>query len=169
MAEENLNSIKDENSDGTSISQIEKKLTQINPKIFEGLKKERKDQIIQSVVLTLSKTHIGPLPDVETLTGYANLIPDGANRIMTMAESQVNHRISMESSVVKGQTVQSILGQVFAFIIAISFLACATYCILEGHDWPGALLGAGGVTALVTAFIKGRNYQSRNLASKNPK
>jgi hypothetical protein len=85
-----------------------------------------------------------------------------------MAEKQIEHRIKMEDKVIGGQMFQSNLGQVFAFIITLGFLSCATYCILKGHDWPGAVLGAGGLTALVTAFIKGKTHQKKDLAAKWP-
>ena len=162
------NEEENQNSETTKLVELEKKLIQLNPKIFEGVKKEKKDQLIQSFAITLSKTHIGPLPDPETLEGYARLIPDGANRVMNMAEKQMEHRMFMERKVIGGQIFQSNLGQLLAFVIAISFLSCATYCILNGHEWPGTILGAGGLTALVTAFIKGKEAQRKNLAAKKP-
>ncbi len=43
----------------------------------------------------------GPLPHPSILESYNNIIPDGAERIMAMAERQLNHRIETESFVAR--------------------------------------------------------------------
>ena len=164
MSEENSSEEATENS----LSKIEKKLVEVDPKVFDGIPKQKKQQIIKSLVVTMHKTHIGPLPDPETLTEYSTLIPDGANRIMQMAEKQLEHRMKMENKVVSGQMLQSNIGQFLAFLIGIAAISASTYCIIQGHEWPGSLLGVGGLTSLVTAFIKGKNQQRENLDKKRP-
>jgi hypothetical protein len=67
-----------------------------------------------------------------------------------------------------GQIFQSNLGQIFALVIGLSAIGCATYVILQGHEWAGSIIGVGGITGLVTAFIKGKDYQQKNLSNKNP-
>ncbi len=47
--------------------------------------------------------------------------------------------------------------------------AASTYCIVTGHEWSGSILGIGGLTGLVTAFIKGRSHQEKNLEEKRPR
>ncbi|MGO2103477.1 MAG: DUF2335 domain-containing protein [Psychroflexus halocasei] len=49
-----------------------------------------------SFTLIQEKSHSGPLPDAETLVRYDSVIPEGAYRIMKMAENQQNHRISIK-------------------------------------------------------------------------
>ena len=157
------------NGENDSISKIESKLVEIDPKVFEGISKQKKQQIIKSFVVTMHKTHIGPLPDAETLAEYSVLIPNGADRIMKMAEQQLQHRMSMENSVVKGQMLQSNIGQILAFLIGLAAIGAATYCIVTGHEWAGSILGVGGLTGLVTAFIRGKSQQSRSLEEKRPR
>jgi uncharacterized membrane protein len=157
------------NEDNNSIRKIESQLVEFDPKIFEGISQDKKQRIIKSVVLTMHKSHKGPLPDAETLKEYSVLIPNGADRIMKMAEQQLQHRMSMENSVVKGQMLQSNIGQVLAFLIGLAAIGAATYCIINGHDFSGSILGVGGLTSLVTAFIKGKSQQSRNLEERHPK
>ena len=162
---------KNEDLENGSISKYEKQLTAIDPKIFEGLTQEKKQQIIKSVVVTLHKTHVGPLPDPQTMAEYSTIIPNGADRIMQMAEKQLDHRMKMENKVVGGQMLQSNLGQILAFLIGLAALLASTYCIINNHEWAGSILGIGGLTGLVTAFIKGRSSQEANLKEKrlNPK
>lgn len=161
MADEQTNP---EPQKGSGIEKIDKKLVQENPNLFQGIPKERRLQIIRT--LLIQKSHIGPLPDVETLDGYARLIPDGAERIMQMAERQQAHRISLEDKVVSGQITQSNIGQWLAFFIGLAALGGAVYCIAIGAEIGGSVLGVGGITGLVTAFIQGRKSQEKELKEK---
>lgn len=148
--------------------EIASKLKKVDPKIFEGLSKEKRQQIIQSFAF-IQKTHIGPLPDPETYEEYARIIPNGADRIMKMAESQSGHRMAMEKKVISGQLIQSNIGQFLAFTICIAAILCGTYCIILGHDTSGSFLSLAGLTGIVTAFIQGKKRQSENLQSKKHK
>lgn len=160
---------KNDESENGNLAQVEKQLTEIDPKIFEGIPKQKKQQIIKSLVVTMHKTHIGPLPDPQTLSEYSAIIPNAADRIMTMAEKQLDHRMKMENMVIRGQMLQSNIGQFLAFFIGIAALSASTYCIVTGHEWSGTFLGIGGLTSLVTAFIKGRSQQEKSLAQKQPR
>lgn len=162
MAEDKL----PEENNQVSITQIEKELTSVNPKIFEGVNPQKKHQILKGFAFTMQRVHIGPLPDPETLREYSALIPNGAERIMAMAEKQQDHRISLEKKVISGQILQSNIGQFLAFFIGIAALSAATYCSVNGHEFTGVALGVGGLTGLVTAFIQGRKRQVKNLQEK---
>jgi uncharacterized membrane protein len=153
--------------DNGNLAKVEKQLTKIDPKIFEGIPNQKKQQIMKSLVVTMHKTHIGPLPDPETLSEYSAIIPNGAERIMKMTEKQLDHRMQMENKVVGGQMFQSNLGQIFAFLIGLAALGSSTYCIVSGYEWGGSIIGIGGLTSLVTAFIKGRSSQEKNLEEKS--
>ncbi len=103
-----------ESSENQNLAKVEKQLTDFDPTIFEGIPKLKKQQIIKSLVVTMHKTHIGPLPDPETLSEYDAIIPNGAERIMQMAEKQLEHRLKMENKVISGQMQQSNIGQILA-------------------------------------------------------
>lgn len=164
MAEETK--LPEETNQNKELEIVEKQLIEVNPKLFEGVPKQKRQLIIQSILSI--KSHSGPLPDIETLSGYANLIPNGADRIMKMAEAQLAHRMKIENKVIGGQMLQSNIGQFLAFLIGLSALAAATYCISAGHEWSGSILGTGGMVGLVTAFIQGKKKQTTNLAEKRP-
>jgi uncharacterized membrane protein len=151
------------------LTQIEKELHQVDPKVFDGVNKQKKQQIVKTVVHAIQRIHVGPIPDPSTLAEYNNIIPNGAERIMAMAEKQSDHRMKMESEVIHRQMNQSNLGQVFAFIIGLAALGSATYCILQGFQWAGGFIGVGGLTSLVTAFIQGKKSQDATLAEKKPR
>lgn len=134
-------------------------------KILESVPKEKREQVISQIV-SMERTHIGPLPDPQTLQSYADIIPDGANRVMKMAENQLEHRMYIEKKAIRGQLNQSNIGQILAFIIGIFAIGCGTYCIVSGHDWSGSILGGAGVIGLVTAFIQGKKEQQKDLDRK---
>jgi uncharacterized membrane protein len=162
------------NNENGTLESLEKALVQKDPKIFDGIPKTQRKEIIKKVAFsvqqfTVQHTHMGPLPDPDTLAKYTSLIPNGAERIMLMAEKQSDHRMKLESMVVTSQIKQSNLGQIFAFLIGLAALGASTYCIISGYEWGGSILGVGGLTSLVTAFIKGRSQQEKSLAEKRPR
>lgn len=80
------------------LKELEQDLKSLNPKIFNGLSKDKKQELLHSFALTVYKSHSGPLPDPESLVDYDKVIPNGADRLMKMAEKQQDHRISIENS-----------------------------------------------------------------------
>ena len=127
---------------------------------------EKKERLISLVKAEFMTVHKGPLPDPETLRQYSEIIPNGADRVMKMAEDQLAHRIKIESKVIGSQTLESKLGQIFALIIGLSFLAGGVWVILEGHSVAGTILSTVDIVALVSVFIYGRQYQKRDLSKK---
>lgn len=150
------------------LSKIEKEAIELDPDAFNGVNADKRHKIIKAVAVSVSKTHTGPIPDPETLEGYNLIIPNGADRIMTMAEKQSEHRMKLETKLITGQQNQSNLGQILACIIGITALLVAGYSINNGHEWGGSIIGAGGLTSLVTAFIQGKSRQRESLDNKAP-
>ncbi|MDW5291031.1 DUF2335 domain-containing protein [Formosa sp. PL04] len=146
------------------LQELEEELTNINPKVFEGLSKTKKREILQSLSVTLiqEKSHSGPLPDAETLIRYDSVITNGADRIMKMAENQQNHRISIESKMVISQSYQSKAGQVFGLIIGLAGIGCGTYLATIGQDIVGGIIAGGTVVSLVSVFVLGKKSQNRD-------
>lgn len=158
-----------ENSEkATIVSLLEKEVIESDPELFRNIPQDKRAKIIRSVAITMKKSHSGPLPDPETLDSYNEIIPNGAERIMAMAEKQSDHRIAMESKVIYSQQNQSGRGQNYAFIIAITVLLAAFVCIFTGHDIAGTILGTVDLVSLVTVFILGKQYQKSNLEKKDP-
>jgi uncharacterized membrane protein len=124
---------------------------------------------INGAKLTVKTEHrsafIGPLPRPEDLEMYANLIPDGANRIMKMAENQADHRMFLEKSVLASNIKRSNTGLWLGFFVVIaivvgSFYIAATRTVIEG------IIGA--VSTLVLGIIYYYIvYKTRQLELKN--
>jgi uncharacterized membrane protein len=61
-------------------------------------RREKQGQQLQAFIQ--AQTFSGPLPPPEILTKYNEAIPNGAERIMAMAERQAAHRQNIELRVV---------------------------------------------------------------------
>ena len=85
----------------------------------------------------------GPLPHPDLLIEYNNAVPDAAERILRMAETQAAHRQDIERRVVRSNTLNQAMGTIFAFLTII-----------------------GALASLVTVFIKGRSAQDRERREK---
>lgn len=122
-------------------------------------------QIVEFVTQQIrveQKSHSGPLPDIETLAGYDHFITNGADRIMAMAEKQQEHRIKIESSVVQSQNWQSVIGQIFGFVIALFAIGIGGYLTYAGYPKVGGLLMGGTVVSLVGIFVYGKKMQKKD-------
>lgn len=156
---------KDKESSKIDIIELENKITNQNPNIFDGINNKKKKELLKLFSTTVSiqqRTHSGPLPDAETLAQYNSIIPNGADRIMTMAEKQQDHRINIEKTVIKSQNNQSVLGQVFGLIIGIFGIICGTFLAYSGESQVGSIIAGGTVISLVTVFVIGKRKQKKD-------
>jgi uncharacterized membrane protein len=109
-----------------------------------------------------------PLPDPEELAAYNQIIPNGADRILKMAENQSAHRIAIEKIAVSSQQRQGFCGQLFGLIIGLAGLGFATYAAVNGQPWFGSIIGGATLVSLVSAFLYSRQAQKRELSEKKP-
>lgn len=152
------------------LKQFERTLEATAPGILKNIPQEkRKALFLTSVQVTETMVvRRGPLPDPEDLARYGQIIPDGADRIMRMAEDQSKHRIAIEATVINSQQTQSQRGQTYGLIIGIFGITVGATVALLGHDAVGAVIGGTTVVSLAVAFITGRRVQQRELQEKRP-
>lgn len=145
------------------LQDLEKHIVEKNPSVFKGIPVRQKEAILRSFSYTLvqEKMHSGPLPDAETLERYDNVIPNGADRIMKMAETQQSHRMGIESSVISSNSSQSKLGQFFGFAIGVVGIGCGTFLAYTGHETVGGIIAGGTVVSLVSVFVIGKKSQQK--------
>ena len=130
------------------------------------IKKEKRVEILRSFTITMEKSHSGPLPDPETLHHYNELIPNGAERIMQMTESQQKHRHELEMRVIPSQLNQSRNGQWFGFLLGLIGLGCGTFLAYNGQTTVGGIIAGTTVVSLVSVFVIGKKIQKKDLADK---
>lgn len=108
------------------------------------------------VSASLTQTFSGPLPPPDLLIRYNDAVPDGADRILRMAESQSAHRRDIEKSIVVGNISSERRGQHYALILALLGLALAGALIWNGKNIEGFAVFIIELAALVGVFIFGR-------------
>jgi len=152
-----------EKGDSPQLIQLEQEIISENPKLFEGIPPKKKQELLRAMSFTSiqQRTHSGPLPDAETLIKYDSVIPNGADRIMKMAEKQQEHRMEIEKNVILGQASQSKLGQWFGLIIGIVGISCGTFLAYSGETTVGGIIAGGTVVSLVSVFVIGKNIQKQ--------
>ena len=118
------------------------------------------------VTTTLSASYQGPLPPPNILARYNDVLPDGANRIVAMAENQAQHRQNLESAVIGGNVANEKRGQIFAFILGMTAIIGGVFLIMEDKDVQGLASIITAFTALAGIFIAARIQQSLERAQK---
>ena len=108
----------------------------------------------------------GPLPLPSLLAKYNEVIPNGAERIMVMAEKQSEHREQLERRVVDGNVANQTRGSWFAFIIVLVALVEGFYLILQGKNSSGLATIIGSLVALVSVFFYAKYDQRKERAEK---
>ncbi len=118
---------------------------------------------LQTQVLQLrQQSFSGPLPPPEVLAEYNNVVPDGAERILAMAERQAAHRQRLEGRVVNSNTHAQTAGVYMAFVIAIIAFGCGTFLIYEGKDASGLGIILLDAASIIGSFIWSRRQQQRD-------
>lgn len=103
--------------------------------------------------------HIGPLPDPGTLSAYNQLIPDGANRIMIMAEKEqeCSHKLRLEASAITSRDNQSYYkgfarGQWINVIVSLGLIGFAAFLANMGHLKLASAVVSGPLLIILRAL-----------------
>jgi uncharacterized membrane protein len=105
------------------------------------------------VIQRITRFHSSPLPDAETLGAYAKLIPNGADRIMSLIECQTAHRHQRESADAR----QAIRGHWMAYTLAVALSSAGVYLGMHGHDWLAAALFTTTIGAVIAALVTNKH------------
>lgn len=108
----------------------------------------------------------GPLPPPGLLAKYNEVIPNGAERIVAMAERQSAHRESLEAQVVTGNVASQARGSIFAFIICLIALLGGFALLFTGKNVDGLVAIISSLTALASVFVYGRYQQRKERVDK---
>lgn len=152
-----------ENNDCPARTDAEKSHeVELNPEIrdaINSLRPEQRKLVLQAI---RQESFSGPIPHPELLQKYDEVKPGFAERIVSMAERQLDHRISCEDKVVDGSVAESKRGQNYGLIVALLFLTAAVFLGYFGHDWLAGVLGGGTLVALVTIFVTNKPHKHNN-------
>jgi uncharacterized membrane protein len=90
------------------------------------------------------------------LAEYANIIPNGADRLLTLLEKQTSHRIAVESMLVSERVSVTKRGQFIAAGLSVFFGLLSAFLGYFGHDWLAGSLGVTTIVGLAVVFVLGK-------------
>ncbi len=163
MDEENNGAVSSQNQGKAEILEDARKILQEIPddelislitEKIQHLPSEETREIAQTVIQ--ARQFSGPIPPPEMLDQYASVDPEFPDRIITMAESQQQHRQNMESGALNAATNIEKKGQIYAFTVSISIIAAALYLIASGKEIYGTIFVGCTLIGLASVFITGR-------------
>jgi uncharacterized membrane protein len=105
-----------------------------------------KDQL--KITETQAVMYSGPLPPSSEFAGYNNAFPGAAERILSMAEKEADHRRQGEDKLIK----ISGRGQIFALIISILSLGAVCLSILFSQPVASIAPAIIAITGLASIF-----------------
>jgi uncharacterized membrane protein len=141
--DENIANQSEESLDKRNEDVVSKDLDDIITSLPED-KRKKAIKILTS--LSIERSFRGPLPPPSVLAEYNQVVANGAERIMKMAEVQSGHRIELEKHAIKEELKQSSNGQKYGFLLAILGIISALILALMGQD---AVAGIFGTTTIV--------------------
>lgn len=125
------------------------------------------NQLPSGMKMTVARSRFsGPLPPPKQLEEYEKVLPGAADRILTMAEKQSEHRQKMESTVVKANTRDGHIGVIFAFILGLVIILGGIYLAAIGHPY-GTWFSLGGVATLIGVFVYGTRSSRKERTEKD--
>ncbi len=111
----------------------------------------------------------GPLPHPEDLAKYEQVLPGSADRIISMAERQADHRRNLERTVILSNVTLQQWGLACAFVLAMTAISGGIWLSLKGMSGAGLTAIISALAALVGVFVYGKSEQKKELREKaNP-
>lgn len=118
----------------------------------EVLPPEAREAVFALVRQEMSVQFSGPIPPPALLKQYNEALPDGAERIVQMAEQQSAHRRAMETR-----------GQFFGFSLALIVLVGAIVLIALDKKVEGLIALVGSVATLAGLFVYRESQERKQL------
>ena len=122
-------------------------------KVLEELTEDQRRVLMGTMVAMEQKMYSGPLPPAEEIEAYERVCPGAADRIITMTEKSLEHRISNEKIIVNEETKQSGRGQILGFVLAVFFGIIALVLGLMEHEVLAGIIASGDIVSLAVIFV----------------
>lgn len=108
-----------------------------------------------TVVMSAIQTEItsGPLPHPTLLRGYDEIIPNGAERIMKMAETEQANRLSRQEQSLKSNIKSRNRGQIMAFTLALLILGIFVLMVFTGNSTSAYVILGTGCLSIIGLFL----------------
>lgn len=110
-----------------------------------------------ATTVALSQQHYsGPIPRPADLEKYEHIQVGFADRIITMAEKESQHRIKSENKIINSERIFNIIGQLLATILGLGVIGVMVYAFYLGYAKQVQYIVLG-IASVVGLFIYRRN------------
>lgn len=130
-----------------------KKPPPIEPKVIKFIEAELEEKFL--VIEAKLEKFMGPLPHPDHFRDYEKVLSGAAERILSLTEKQSAHRQGIATKVTDANIKHEMLGLIFGLILGLALIGSAVYCAYIDQPWVAGALGVGGITGVVTSFVKG--------------
>lgn len=110
----------------------------------------------------------GPVPSPEDLARYNEMIPNGAERFMVMAEKEQMHRHQSNRTIIEEDRKRSIreyrsriIGQIFGFLSLVGLISLCAYAFSIGNAEEAQKIATWSLIGVVGLFITGKYFIGR--------
>lgn len=113
----------------------------------------------------------GPIPPPSLLSGYEDLLPGAADRIITMAEKQQGHRIAQENKMTDAEVFRSKTGLIMGGAIILLMIISSTYLLATSKPLEGFGILVTAIAPIVVAMINNtlKNRQNKDKEKNSSK
>lgn len=118
------------------------------------------------VVETHVEAFSGPIPSPLLLKDYELVVPGSAERIISMAEKQAEHRQTLEKIVVEGDSGRADKGLKYGLIVALTGLAASVLLAVTGHESVAMIVGGLDLASLAGVFVYATTVRRAERAKK---
>lgn len=121
----------------------------------------KQSQASQRTIVAASKQWSGPLPAPEDLEHFNHIIPNGAERIVSMVEQEQAHRIECEKAALKAAVKDTRRGHLLGGGISLlAVVGCVYTAVIGAHPAVSVALVSLPIATIVITLVKGRGSSS---------
>ena len=112
--------------------------------------------------LTKVSQFSGPLPPPESLIKYNEAVPNAAERIICMAEKEMQHRHENEKRLLKNRIRITYLSVVLSFISVIVLSVLVGFSLYYGASGTAVGVAIGAIASVAGLFVYAKAQQNKH-------
>ena len=111
--------------------------------------------------ITTVQQYSGPLPHPDDLIRYNQAVPDAAERILSMAESEMKHRHQEEEKLLNSRIRVTYLSIVLSFISVLILTGLVGFSLYIGASGTAVGVAIGAIGSVAGIFVYAKAVQTK--------
>lgn len=122
-------------------------------RVLSKMSSDDREVITRHLMVSTQETYSGPIPPPKFLAELNNVVDNGAERLVSTYEKQVNHRISLETKESEHNIKMESRGQIYGFILTILLVMVAALFVFTGHEVLSSIIFGSLILGVLTIFV----------------